>query len=640
MAVTASDDPGLVAEITDWLRDADAADTIQSAPRSTIIPTLRGPGNGGTDKALAVLRQLAGASPVASAHLRPGEVIAEGGMGVIRIAEQVALGRTVAIKSLKPARRGDPAAARDLLREALLTGSVEHPNVVPIHHVGLDDDGQPMIVLRRIAGVEWSALAGDADDVARRFGTGDLLAWNLGILMQMLNAVRFAHSRGIVHRDLKPSNVMIGEFGEVYLLDWGLAVSVHDDGSGRLPLASEATELAGTPAYMAPEMLRRATDPPISERTDIYLAGAVLYELVTGEPPHRGDSALAIITRIVGAQPEMPPSMPAELARICERAMRVDPADRYLTIDELQADIQAYLDHRGSQRLADGARELLARLLDAIAHPPPDPVRAREEIHRLFGACRFGFHEALVGWRDNADARDGLIRATVAVAEHEIVSGDARAAVGLLTELDDPPGELLERARIAADAQAARHAELERIQRLHDVTIGTRTRTVIVMILGAMFVAVPLLAAAFPGSSAHRGHGKSAAWSIAIVVVLAGFGVWARESLMKTLINRRILASAMFLFAIQAVMVLGTWWLGISEPQTETLMIFLWTVVVALIAITIDLRLVPSAVIYLIAFLVAARWVEYRLYVAAAGNLGFTVNAIVIWRPTPATTKT
>src|SRR5690606_8689637 len=104
-------------------------------------------------------------------------------------------------------------------------------------------------------------------------------------------AVRFAHARGVLHRDLKPGNVMIGNFGEVYLLDWGIAVALRDDGTGRFPLASEATELAGTPSYMAPEMLGREAGPPLSERTDVYLAGAVLYELITGRPPHVGTSA-------------------------------------------------------------------------------------------------------------------------------------------------------------------------------------------------------------------------------------------------------------------------------------------------------------------------------------------------------------
>src|SRR6185503_14452978 len=140
-----------------------------------------------------------------------GAVIGQGGMGVVREAEQVSLGRTVAVKTVKPDQRS-PEAAQDLLREAWVTGSLEHPNVVPVHHLGLDDEGMPAIVLKRVEGVEWSKLIRDAEDVKRRYGAADLLVWNLSILMQVLNAIRFAHSRGILHRDLKPSNVMVGDF--------------------------------------------------------------------------------------------------------------------------------------------------------------------------------------------------------------------------------------------------------------------------------------------------------------------------------------------------------------------------------------------------------------------------------------------
>ena len=238
-------------------------------------------------RALALLQQLAKSSPTASLQLRTGDVLGEGGMGVVRSAEQVALGRIVAVKTLKPGRR-DPASALDLLREAWVTGAIEHPNVVPVHYLDVEADGSPLLVLKRIEGVEWSALLGDAAEVERRFGATDLLAWNLGILMQVLNAVRFAHHRGVIHRDLKPANVMIGDFGEVYLLDWGIAVSLRDDGTGRFLLASKATEIAGTPCYMAPEMLGRESGPPLSERTDVYLAGLGALRARQRQPPPHG----------------------------------------------------------------------------------------------------------------------------------------------------------------------------------------------------------------------------------------------------------------------------------------------------------------------------------------------------------------
>jgi eukaryotic-like serine/threonine-protein kinase len=242
---------------------AETVATLAGSPTSTIVPPVARPTTGGA-RALEVLEELAGDTE----QLRIGSVIGEGGMGIVHAAEQVALGRTVAVKSLKPGRR-DPVASLDLLREAWVTGSLEHPNIVPVHYLKVMRDGPPSIVLKRIEGVEWSRLLHDAGEVERRFGAKDLLAWNVGILLQVLNALRFAHRHGILHRDLKPSNVMIGDYGEVYLLDWGIAVSLRDDGSGRLPLASHAAQLAGTPCYMAPEMLGREGDLPLSERTDV-----------------------------------------------------------------------------------------------------------------------------------------------------------------------------------------------------------------------------------------------------------------------------------------------------------------------------------------------------------------------------------
>ena len=151
-------------------------DTITPGPRTddaTTAQSARRPDSGAL--ALELLHELAGASPTSTAQLRVGDVIAEGGMGVIRTGYQVGLGRSVAVKTLRPDRRSQRSEL-DLLREAWITGTVEHPNVVPVHYVGLDDERQPVIVLKRIEGVEWSELIAAGDVVHDRFGTSDLRA--------------------------------------------------------------------------------------------------------------------------------------------------------------------------------------------------------------------------------------------------------------------------------------------------------------------------------------------------------------------------------------------------------------------------------------------------------------------------------
>ncbi len=593
--------------------------TLTESPRSTIVPTAVH-STTADFRALALIHQLGGNLQ----ELRLGDVLGQGGMGVVHEAEQVALGRTVAVKTLKPQHN---AGALDLLREAWVTGSLEHPNIVPVHYLTVAADGTPSIVLKRIEGVEWSQLIADAAEVERRFGADDLLAWNLGILMQVLNAVRFAHRHGIVHRDLKPSNVMIGDYGEVYLLDWGIAVSLRDDGTGRFPLARQATQLAGTPSYMAPEMLGREGGPPISERTDVYLAGSVLYELIAGHPPHHGTNALAVIASVIASRPEFPANAPPELARIVARAMQDDPAQRFESIDALRTAIQRYLAHRGSSQLGERARERLGELLARLGAADAP----REEIYRLFGACRYGFRDALAIWPENDAARAGLERAVVAVAEYELAADRPQAAMSLLGELDTPHA-LYDTARVAAERHARRVEGFEQLRRKHDLRIGARARVVVATIFGGGFVVVPLVLAQFP-SLGRASHANHVIWN-AIVLTLVGIAWWwTRESMSATVINRRLAGGLMFLYFAQGVLAVGTWLAGIDPSLNYVGNLIMSFALSGLASIAIDRRLWPVCAGYIAAFLVAAHDLDAVLYAASAANGVFTLVVIWQWRP-------
>ena len=593
---------------------------MQAAPNDTIVPPTA---HQTASAALDVLRGLAGADPTTSLQLKPGPVIGQGGMGVVRTAEQVALGRTVAVKTLRPERRGDPGAALDLLREAWVTGTIEHPNVVPIHYLGVEHDGTPVIVLKRIAGAEWSSLAHDAAAVEAKFGATDLLAWNLGILMQVLNALRFAHFRGVIHRDLKPSNVMIGDFGEVYLLDWGIAVSLRDDGSGRLPLASRATQLAGTPSYMAPEMLGRDHGAPLSERTDVYLAGSVLYELVTGEPPHRGSSALEVLTAVIISRPEIPPHVPHELARIIAVAMAEDPAQRFESVEEMRLAIQRYLEHRGSAELGARAHERTDQLIAAIATEP------RDEIYRLFGACRFGFHEALAVWRDNAEARAGLVRATVAMAEYELAHNNPDTALTLLADVD-APAELVVKARDASIAKAKRAAELEEFGEKFDPKVGTRTRTFLIVTLGILYTVTPLVIYFMDWTLTPLRFWE---FGLAGCVLITSLVVWARDTLTTTEFNRRVAIAGIFSFFSQQVAISGVWIIGGNFATMGLAALFSWFSFTAVVAIAVAPWFALPSAGYLAAFFITARWPsEFALTIAVA-NFLFAVGGYLSWGP-------
>jgi serine/threonine-protein kinase len=588
--------------------DVETRDTLAEAPHATLRP------KASTDtarRALAVLTQLAGHSPTASLQLKPGDEIGRGGMGVIRAAEQVALGRTVAIKTVRP-DHGNPDAALDLLREAWITGSLEHPNIVPVHHLGVDDRGLPLIVLKKIEGVSWASVIGDAEAVQQRFGARDLLAWNIGILLRVLDAIRFAHSRGILHRDIKPANVMIGDFGEVYLLDWGIAVSLRPDPTGRLPVASDSRQIVGTPCYMAPEMVEVTME--LSERTDVYLAGAVLYELLAGRPPHLAPTAVATMTSVMLSQPELPPDAPPELAAICRRAMHADPAQRYASADELRLALQRYLDHRGSDLLATGAQARLAELRVALAAGNED------QVHRLFGACRFGFHEALHAWPDNAAARAGLTEATIAVAEFELAHDAPAAAVALLGELDPPP-PLLAKARAALESQ----------RRARDLSVNASARSLLVAAFGAVFTLVPIIMALVPAFSMRdRATFIGEPWlAFALATPIA---LIAYRRFGTTEIDRRLLLAIPFTFLMQATVATGLAIAGIPLDKAFVAFPALWGTMCGMVALLGEPRIAGAALGYIAAFLVSARFPEYRLWAVSAGNGILAVNALTWYR--------
>jgi serine/threonine-protein kinase len=323
------------------------------------------------------------ASEAASASTTPdprytlGKVIGRGGMGEVRIARDRRVDRDVAIKVLRGERRSEDAIAR-FLREARVQGRLEHPAIVPVHDLGVDPAGEPYFVMKRLAGV---TLA----DVVR---TGDALWPKRRLLARLVDvclAVEFAHTRGVIHRDLKPANVMLGDFGEVYVLDWGLARIADDDPTGPddpspdhagivladLRATSDSSghtvagALLGTPGYMAPEQMRGEA---VDKRADVYALGLVLYEIVTRVPaiPTGGDAFEATLAATCFRPSAVAPDIAPELDDICAHATAADRAARLPTARALADRIQAYLD--GDRDLAR-RRELATELSSACSAP-------------------------------------------------------------------------------------------------------------------------------------------------------------------------------------------------------------------------------------------------------------------------------
>ncbi len=284
---------------------------------------------------------------------------AHGGIGQVWLALDGDLGRQVALKELRPERAGDTALASRFIEEARITGQLEHPGIVPVYELARrPDDGQPFYTMRFIHGRTLAEAARNYHD-RRQAGESrplELIAL-LNAFVAVCNAVAYAHSRRVIHRDLKPQNVVLGDFGEVVVLDWGLAkladrpddmgalesVALDGDSSRR---ATMAGQVLGTPAYMAPEQAQGRLDQ-INHRTDVYGLGAILYEILVGQPPFGGAPTLDVLRLVINDPPARPrsvvPATPQALEAVCLKALAKEPAARYESARVLADEVRHFL---------------------------------------------------------------------------------------------------------------------------------------------------------------------------------------------------------------------------------------------------------------------------------------------------------
>lgn len=322
--------------------------------------------------------------------------LAMGGMGRILVAHDAYLGRDVAIKELlpeapeptgprktpSPVWNSTPAAAR-FFREARVTGQLEHPSIVPVHEMGHRQDGTLYYTMKLIRGRSLSQAISEAGPAQARLQL-------VPHFLDLCQAVSYAHSRGVIHCDIKPANIMIGEFGETMLLDWGLAKvygkeDIFDEAlqktaetiqTGKEPDGAQTAggKVLGTPIYMAPEQARGESDK-IGPRSDVYALGAVLYTILTGRPPFQGERSSEILAKVTKGKLkpvlDSEPGAPRELASICHRAMALDPGERYPSAKELADEIQQYLSgglvHAYDYRFSEHMRRFLNRFRAVLA---------------------------------------------------------------------------------------------------------------------------------------------------------------------------------------------------------------------------------------------------------------------------------
>ncbi|MFO0758504.1 MAG: serine/threonine-protein kinase [Byssovorax sp.] len=308
-----------------------------------------------------------------AARYEPGPLLGAGGMGEVRLHVDRRIGRRIAKKTLHATMDSEAARAR-FVREVRIQGQLEHPAIVPVYDLDVDEQGQTYFTMKRVRGQTLEQViqilaAGDGEH-ARRFTRRRLLT----AFAQVCMAVHYAHTRGVLHRDLKPGNIMLGDFGEVYVLDWGLAkiTSEHATEPASSPAIDEppvsapgpvvgasgsltvAGALFGTLAYMAPEQILGQVGEP-DRRADIYALGAILFEILTKTRVRRGTDLAAVVREIgtgkVPSPSEIADEVPPELDALCLRALALDPEDRPATAREIAEEVERYLDGEQDLRL-------------------------------------------------------------------------------------------------------------------------------------------------------------------------------------------------------------------------------------------------------------------------------------------------
>jgi serine/threonine-protein kinase len=380
-------------------------------------------------------------------HYTQIEPLGKGSFGEVHCAHDTLLGREVAIKSLKKNFREDEEVVDRFLKEARGTAQLEHPNIMPVHEMGVSEEFGIYFTMKKVQGEDLKEILDKLDGNPAFYESSYPLNFLLEVFLSVCNGVAFAHSKGVIHRDLKPANIMIGEFGEVLVLDWGLVKNIgeEDEGSGssihlrmdEFDIGSQTLEgaVSGTPNYMAPEQAEgRIGD--IDIHSDIYSLGAILYHILARCPPFEKTQLRRLLGNVKAGiydpprkrRPEL--NIPKELEAICLKAMSRHPLNRYLSVEKLAQDIRNYI---GNFEVTAYKATRLERFWRTCKRNPVKSSVVAAVCSALvlaFGAQRAALYG---GYSNNVHKADVLREEARAVVAQAKMDYDELAAISLAT---------------------------------------------------------------------------------------------------------------------------------------------------------------------------------------------------------------
>jgi serine/threonine-protein kinase len=369
-----------------------------------------------------------------------------------------------------------------------------------------------------------------------------------------------------------------------------------------------------------------ASGEPLSARTDVYLLGAVLYEVIAGQAPHRGATVEAIMSSVLLSEPPFPSDAPPELETIARACMKRDPSARPESALAVRLALEDFLEHQGSVELTLGSEAKLAEMEALLAHTDHDVG----QLFNLFAECRFGFRQALRAWEKNERARAGLQRCVRLMIKYEIDRGAGHAALTLIGDLGTKDEALEAEVKRAVEEEEAKGARLEKLERDHDVRTGGRIRLVAGLSIGIIWALSP-----FAGkflATAHPTYEALFAVPIAVFTALLAIVSTHLVRVGRTPLNRALFRVVVFSMGVQAVGLTALHF-AYGDPGVFGVpaMALYWSVICGMIAVALDWRVWSIAAAYGLSGIVALRFPDRRYEATALANTFFAVASAIIW---------